>query len=169
MLRQAEQMCTTGQSISAEFIVESARRARADGPSKGEAIPLHRLTGQDITRRMIETKGKPKWSFQCSQAEPRVADAPGADADHGAPALRRSAVRVPQRHHEVRANRRDFLRYRIARHFRSLPRQGPVSVAERLRATIDAIRNFENFSAHPSRTRRRSKQSKLRLTRRSGA
>ena len=45
--------------------------------------------------------------------------------------------RAPQRrpvwpdcaHHQVvRANRRDFLRHRIARHFRSLPRQGPVSV-----------------------------------------
>jgi hypothetical protein len=28
----------------------------------------------------------------------------------------------PQLHQEVRANRRDFLRHRIARHFRSLPR-----------------------------------------------
>ena len=34
----------------------------------------------------------------------------------------------PQLHQEVRANRHDFLRRRIARHFRSLPRQGPVSV-----------------------------------------
>jgi hypothetical protein len=57
MLRQAEQMCTTGQSISAEFIVESARRARADGASKGEVIPLHRLTGQDIMRRMSAPTG----------------------------------------------------------------------------------------------------------------
>ena len=34
----------------------------------------------------------------------------------------------PPLHQEVRANRHDFLRRRIARHFRSLPRQGPVSV-----------------------------------------
>ena len=27
---------------------------------KSGVIPLHRLTGQDIMRRMIETKGKPK-------------------------------------------------------------------------------------------------------------
>jgi hypothetical protein len=30
----------------------------------------------------------------------------------------------PQLHQEVRAKRHDFLRRRIARHFRSLPRQG---------------------------------------------
>jgi hypothetical protein len=34
----------------------------------------------------------------------------------------------PQLHQVVRAKRRDFLRHRIARHFRSLPRQGSVSV-----------------------------------------
>jgi hypothetical protein len=34
----------------------------------------------------------------------------------------------PPLHQEIRANRRDFLRHRIARHFRSLPSQGPVSV-----------------------------------------
>jgi hypothetical protein len=34
----------------------------------------------------------------------------------------------PQLHQVVRANRRHFLRHRIARHFRSLPRQGSVSV-----------------------------------------
>jgi hypothetical protein len=37
----------------------------------------------------------------------------------------------PQLHHEVRANRRDFLRHRIARHFRSLPRRGTVSAGVR--------------------------------------
>jgi hypothetical protein len=37
----------------------------------------------------------------------------------------------PQLHQEVRANRRDFLRHRIARHFSSLPRQGPVSAGVR--------------------------------------
>ena len=36
-----------------------------------------------------------------------------------------------QVHQVVRANRRDFLRHRIARHFSSLPRQGPVSVGVR--------------------------------------
>ena len=35
---------------------------------------------------------------------------------------------LPQLDQEVRADRRDFLRHRIARHFRSLPRQGSVSV-----------------------------------------
>jgi hypothetical protein len=34
----------------------------------------------------------------------------------------------PQLHQVVRANRRDFLRHRIARHFSSLPCQEPVSV-----------------------------------------
>jgi hypothetical protein len=37
----------------------------------------------------------------------------------------------PPLHQVVRANRRDFLRHRIARHFSSLPRQGPVSVGGR--------------------------------------
>jgi hypothetical protein len=31
----------------------------------------------------------------------------------------------PQLHQEVRASRHDFLRLRVARHFRSLPRRGP--------------------------------------------
>ena len=38
---------------------------------------------------------------------------------------------LPQLDQEVRADRRDFLRHRIARHFRSLPRQGSVSVGVR--------------------------------------
>ena len=42
---------------------------------------------------------------QCSQAEPRVADAAGADADHGAPALQRSSgSNSPQLHHPVLTN-----------------------------------------------------------------
>jgi hypothetical protein len=38
---------------------------------------------------------------------------------------RRPVWRDCVHHQEVRASRHDFLRHRIARHFRSLPRQGP--------------------------------------------
>ena len=38
---------------------ECTARREPTAPRR-EVIPLHRLTGQDIMRRMIETKGKPK-------------------------------------------------------------------------------------------------------------
>src|SRR5271166_743940 len=49
----------------------------------------------------------------------------GLSAEFG---LRRLVPRDCVHHQEVPANPRDFLRHRIARDFRSLPRQGPVSV-----------------------------------------
>ena len=44
----------------------------------------------------------------------------GAAAWRGAPRRGGQRFESPQLHQEVRANRRDFLRRRIARHFRSL-------------------------------------------------
>jgi hypothetical protein len=57
MLAQAQQSVAEGRPTTAEFIVESARRAKAEG--SGSVIPLHRLTGEDIVRG-LNAKDKPK-------------------------------------------------------------------------------------------------------------
>jgi hypothetical protein len=56
MVRAAEQSVAQGKSVTAEFIITSAKRAKAEG--SGSVIPLHRLTGEDIVRGM-NMKGKP--------------------------------------------------------------------------------------------------------------
>jgi hypothetical protein len=50
MLRQAEQSMAQGKSVSAEFIIGAAERARRDG---ADAIPRDRVRGDNIIRGLM--------------------------------------------------------------------------------------------------------------------
>ncbi len=70
-----------------------------------------------------------------------------------------SRFESPQLHQVVRPNPRDFLRLRIGRHFRSLPRQGPVSVGGSAISNGNSWRvspkvSGRGLARHPGRDRR---------------
>jgi hypothetical protein len=53
MLRQAEQQMAQGKSVSAEFIVGAAERARRDG---ADAIPQDRVRGDNVIRGLMNAQ-----------------------------------------------------------------------------------------------------------------
>jgi hypothetical protein len=55
MVTQAEQQMAQGKSVTAEFIICAAERARRDG---ADAIPPDRLRGDNIVRNFMSVKDK---------------------------------------------------------------------------------------------------------------
>jgi hypothetical protein len=55
MLRQAEQSLAQGKSVSAEFIIGAAERARRDG---ADAIPADRVRGDNVVRGLLNFKDR---------------------------------------------------------------------------------------------------------------
>jgi hypothetical protein len=92
--------------------IERGRGHEADFLSRSSALPGRPLEGRHL--RFPDYRCSPSPAFN----REKFTNAPERGSQFESPLL----------HQVVRANRRDFPRRRIARHFSSLPRQGPVSV-----------------------------------------
>ena len=57
MVRQAEQSVAQGKSVTAEFIIGAAERARRDG---ADAIAPDKVRGDNIVRNFMTYKDRPK-------------------------------------------------------------------------------------------------------------
>jgi hypothetical protein len=109
-------------------------RQTPQNPQRPHPIRI-RLQSLDFRTSQIQTQSAPANAGTKHPLDACVLCALGRREAPGGPrwklSSKASGSKSPQLHQEVLANRRDFLRHGIARHFRSLPRQGPVSVPVR--------------------------------------
>jgi hypothetical protein len=95
----------------------SGRRSNRAGRGRPENLQAKASAELDVATITVERSPPKRRNREISRAVPVQA---AAQASH--PSLSGAKFDRPLLHQEVRANRRDFLRLRIARHFRSLPR-----------------------------------------------